>query len=193
VNEWAEYCEGEVKKANGALLQETERAEELAEKTRELEAKVQALQYQLQRKGEAAAVTAAEQNESEADPDVGVAYFAGGNGRRPALDFVDDLDDESRADALRALVDLPMVLGVPGHKAIAKIKGGGGEAARAKLWEYRVNTKDFWLRFFFARATEGAREVLVLSGYKKKQNDLDEGEIEKAAGLLRAAWERGWE
>ena len=145
-------------------------------------------------RAEAAATTPAEQDEAEANPEAGVAYYAGSNGRRPALDFVDDLDDdESRGTALRALADLPTVLGVPGHKAIGKIKGGGGEAARAKLWEYRVNTKDFWLRFFFARATEGAREVLVLSGYKKKQNDLDEGEIERAAGLLRNAWDGGWE
>ena len=118
-------------------------------------------------------------------------FFRSESGKRPVLDFIDDLPPTDSSVARSAISQLPKILAEGKSRLVEKVKGGSGNSARGSLFEYRVNTKDYWLRFFFARSTTHA-EVLVLSSYAKKQNELDPNEIDTAAKCLQKAWDRGW-
>ncbi len=96
----------------------------------------------------------------------------GANNERNVVDVICDDYDTTDGHIRRELERLQSdTFWDAKHKSLSRLEG--------EIWEYRVNTKDHWIRFFVARIP-AIRTVVVLNGYAKKQNQLDEGAITTA-------------
>ncbi len=66
---------------------------------------------------------------------------------------------------------------------LAMRKAGILSQVRGEILEYRINTKDHWVRVLAASLDGGG--LVLLGGTLKKRNQLDGGEVEQAEMNLR--------
>lgn len=159
----------------------------LQDKLDRLEAKSQAQQYDYERR--LSAFSPGEVSDGSDFASTGtpaLRFYRTAAGRYPALDFVEALPASSQHEVRLRLTGLPELLQRGAGKVVEKVHN-------AEVWEFKINSvKDHWIRFLFARSAERP-EILVLTGFTKKQNKLDPGEIERATDALRLARDGGWE
>lgn len=113
----------------------------------------------------------AQQQERSNRPTV---LFAKHGSNRPALDFAESQSPQYRSDVIRKLYEA--------HELIAA-KPGTAEKVRSNLYEYRVDIPTHWLRFFFSKDRDG--NIVFVSGYQKKSNQLKNSEIDRAEEISK--------
>jgi phage-related protein len=109
-----------------------------------------------------------------------IYYYKDRRGQEPVRELIDSLNKKSQAKVYRYL-DLLKQMGPNLLRPYA-------DSVKDKIRELRVRTSDGNIRVFYFFFIE--KTVILLHGFKKKTQELPEGEIEKAKNCMMDFIER---
>jgi hypothetical protein len=164
--------------------------EQLNDKIREMDNKISRLEYDLERKN-SKIENSKEEAFASSDEDPCMELFKTSSGKRPVLDFIDGLPKEEKFTAQRKLIDLPEALAMEETKNYEKIGEFKILEKTYKTFEYRIKTKDHWIRLFFVKSEE-TNGLMVVDGIMKKSNQIEEKDRESAIKRSKEAINSGY-